>query len=928
MGADMAVNGVIQTVSQLLDEGAKLIGVEKEVYDLLRSLEYLLHEFSGKHLDDEIRSTLNKIERVVDKFLKDAKLHQEKNPSENCFCYDRKINLKNLAEELKGFANEVDRIPGKYRQDETAKSAMTDYYTWKLRLLKKGALAPQHLTSDDNEVGVIKEVAQKVIMPPIEGPEDQDNEVVGVVKEEAQKVILPPIEGPEDQDNEVVGVIKEEAQKVIMRLIEGPEDLDIVPIVGMIGLGKTTLARKIYYDPQISGEFPNKIWINVGQSYDKKKIFLNILGGLMKRSIKEYRDKDVKELATLICNDMGEVGRCFVVLEDVWETAVVNSVKEVFPENKKGHRIMMTTRLEYVATDANEDPHYLEFLTPTESFKLLEMKVFGRRRCPDDLQVFGKSIASKCSGLPLSLVVIAKKLKHRTDRSTWKLVEKDVWHPLLNEDDPESCLEAVKLSYDHLSHEMKVCFLYCGAFPHGFDIPAWKLIRLWIAERLIRPETSYTLEETAERYLNNLVGRNLLMVKNKSFDGQIKTCHIHDLLHEFCKAESTRKRILQEVCPTPHQDILTRQAVYTSQGLCIQPSVLHYFLSAKPVAEPVRSFYCFSSKQTQTKLSSDDIQLFEKAFPLIRVLDIECLKFHFIKEFYHLIYLRYLAISGDFNELPVDVGKFGNLQTLIVNSSAEVSTLDIKADIWSMLKLMHLHTNIPVRLPPPPTPTGKISSALQTLSVVAPESCTKDVISIACNLKKLSIRGNLVEFLEINGGGWRNFEELKCLEHLKLLNDALYTDEKIHLPPLFITFLRTLKKLILSNTKFDWSEANSLGELESLEVLKLKENAFIGKSWKPEIGGFSELQVLLIKTTDLETWEASEFHFPRLRQLVLISCDKLTAVPYELAYVHSLREMRLVNACSAAVRSAKEIERKKLESIKFKLTVFPPEIDS
>ncbi|XP_070027931.1 putative late blight resistance protein homolog R1B-17 isoform X1 [Nicotiana sylvestris] len=558
---------------------------------------------------------------------------------------------------------------------------MTDYYTWQLRLLKKAALAPQHLTSDDNEVGVIKEEAQKMIMPPIEGPEDRENEVVGVVKKEAQKVILPPIEGPEDQDNEVVGVIKEEAQKVIMRLIEGPGDLNIVPIVGMIGLGKTTLARKIYYDPQISGEFPNKIWINVGQSYDKKKIFLNILGGLMKRSIEEYRYK-----------------------EDVWEAAVVNSVKEVFPENKKGHRIMMTTRLEYVATNANEDPHYLEFLTPNESFKLLELKVFGRRRCPDDLLVFGKSIASKCSGLPLSLVVIAKKLKHRKDRSTWKLIEKDVWHPLLNEDDPESCLEAVKLSYDHLSHEMKVCFLYCGAFPHGFDIPAWKLIRLWIAERLIRPEPPYTLEETAERYLNNLVGRNLLMVKKKSFDGQIKTCHIHDLLHEFCKAEANRKRILQEVCPTPHKDILTRQAVYTSQGLCIQPSVLHDFLSAKPVAEPVRSFYCFSSKQTQTKLSSDDIQLFEKAFPLIRVLDIECLKFRFIKEFYHLIYLRYLAISGDFNDLPVEVGRFWNLQTLIVNSSAEVSSLDIKADIWSMLKLMHLHTNIPARLPPPPTP--------------------------------------------------------------------------------------------------------------------------------------------------------------------------------------------------------------------------------
>ncbi|KAH0678127.1 hypothetical protein KY284_019212 [Solanum tuberosum] len=310
----------------------------------------------------------------------------------------------------------------------------------------------------------------------------------------------------------------------------------------------------------------------------------------------------------------------------------------------------------------------------------------------------------------------------------------------------------------------------------------------------------------------------------------------------------------------------------------------------------------------------------------MRVLDVESLKFIFSKDFNQLFHLRYIAISGDFKALPPTFGKFWNLQTLILNTSTLEPTLEVKPEIWNLLQLRHLHTNIPAKLPSPTTTTGK-PSCLQTLSMVAPESCEKDVLAKACNVRKLSIRGQMVAFLGAYKGGINNLVELQCLEHLKLLNDVLFINKTLHLPLAFSKLVRTVKKLTLTNTRFAWSEADKLGTLESLEVLKFKENEFTGEFWKPK-SGFSALQVLWIERSELESWEASVINFPVLRQLVLISCDKLDDVPLELADIPSLQEMRLDNT-SKAVQSAKNVrDSKTSKSMKLKLSIFPPENES
>ncbi|WMV22768.1 hypothetical protein MTR67_016153 [Solanum verrucosum] len=147
--------------------------------------------------------------------------------------------------------------------------------------------------------------------------------------------------------------------------------------------------------------------------------------------------------------------------------------------------------------------------------------------------------------------------------------------------------------------------------------------------------------------------------------------------------------------------------------------------------------------------------------------------------------------------------------------------------------------------------------------MVAPESCKKDVLAKARHLKKLSIQGKMEAFLESrSGSGISNLEELKCLEHLKLLNDGVYMSKTVQLPSAFFRLVRTVKKLTLANTRFQWSEVEKLAQLESLEVLKLKKNAFMSDTWKPEVGGFinlqrSNLQKIYWNIRKLKTWYSS-----------------------------------------------------------------------
>ncbi|KAL7222128.1 hypothetical protein ACSBR1_023939 [Camellia fascicularis] len=103
----------------------------------------------------------------------------------------------------------------------------------------------------------------------------------------------------------------------------------------------------------------------------------------------------------------------------------------------------------------------------------------------------------------------------------------------------------LELSDDNLPHHLRPCFLYFGLFLKDFEIPARQLVRLWIAEGFVEKKDGETMEEVGEDYLEDFIDRNLIQVSKRRFDGTIKTCCIHDLLHDLCIKKAKEDKFLE-----------------------------------------------------------------------------------------------------------------------------------------------------------------------------------------------------------------------------------------------------------------------------------------------------------------------------------------------------------------------------------------------
>ncbi|XP_019183871.1 PREDICTED: putative late blight resistance protein homolog R1B-16 [Ipomoea nil] len=619
----------------------------------------------------------------------------------------------------------------------------------------------------------------------------------------------------------------------------------------------------------------------------------------------------------------------FIVMDDVWTVENWDELKIAFPMNN-GSRVLVSTRHNVVAMHANSrgDPHDLKFLTTDESWELLQKKVFREESCPSELKRPGETIAKECGGLPLAIVIIAGTLLGKPKTSgAWDKVAESISDFMKLK--LQSYDYLMRMSYDQLPYDLKSCFLYFGAFPRGNEIPAGKLIRLWIAEGFIEEEAQLlTLEDIAHEKLSDLVNRNLVMAMQRKSNGQIKTCRVHDMLHEFCKNEAKEEILFEE--------INTSRQLDTCRRLCVQCNVSE-FLSSNLSAEHVRSLLCFSSSKYE--LAAEKIQFIRETFPLLRVLhtapDESIILTRFPKDMTKLFHLRYVAISTTLKILPQAIDSLWNMQTLIVRTTQ--STLDIKGNIWKMTRLRHVQTNSSAQLPPPSSKKDPFTNRnLQTLSRISPESCTATALAKAPNLNNLGIQGNLAKLFETNkdteSSLFKNLGELKLLEKLKLLNHG----GNVQRLPQKYEFPQKIKKLTLSNTHLEWTELSILGSLEYLEVLKLTENAFKGEEWEPSKGGFPCLQFLRIERTDLKTWKASSLHFPLLKSLIFRQCHNLEEVPLNLADIDNLQEMELNRTNPNAAQSAwkilqikqvkeKEVKEKGGNPRRFKLNIYPPD---
>ncbi|XP_061356352.1 putative disease resistance RPP13-like protein 3 [Gastrolobium bilobum] len=395
-------------------------------------------------------------------------------------------------------------------------------------------------------------------------------------------------------------------------------------------------------------------------------------------STSEYSNLKEKELKTKV-RECLKGNKYLTVLDDIWKTQVWDEIEDVFPDDKNGSRILITSRIEEVAFHCGTTtPHYLPFLNKEESWELFSKKVFQGEECPSDLEPLGRSIAESCGGLPLGVVVLAGIARRKKSLKNWESMMDIIW-PL--SEDKTNVMGILKLSYDNLPRRLKPCFLYFAIYPEDYEISARKLMQLWAAEGFIQPKETGNpnppqVEDIAEYYLDELVDRSLVQVaRRRKIDGGVKTCRIHDLLRELCISERKSNGFLE---------VSTEANMHTLSN----PRRLSLHLHGR--AESDLSFDKFNQSSTRSLyfFSEGRYQLDHvmKNFKLARVLYGE--EIVFSSQFAGLkmmINLRYLKVSTYFRDIPASISSLRNLETLHLNRLFSIY-IGIQSDLFTGMR--------------------------------------------------------------------------------------------------------------------------------------------------------------------------------------------------------------------------------------------------
>ncbi|WVZ49739.1 LOW QUALITY PROTEIN: hypothetical protein U9M48_001070 [Paspalum notatum var. saurae] len=301
-----------------------------------------------------------------------------------------------------------------------------------------------------------------------------------------------------------------------------------VGIVGTGGIGKTTMAQKIYNDNKIKGNFEKQAWVSVSQEYSEVDILKEILRSI---DVNYNQDETARELSRKLAQSI-ESKTFFVVLDDVWQDRIWINLLRTPLDTALGVTILVTTRNDTVARAIGvEHMHRVELMSDEVGWELLwkSMDI-----CNDieihNLKKIGIEIVRMCAGLPLAIKVTARVLvtKDKTENEWRKVINKSAWSM---GNLPTELRGALYLSYDELPRYLKQCFIYFALYPEDWICFRDDLIRYWIAEGFIEGKEEQLLEETAEEYYDEFISRNLLQVVPQFADNS--RCKMHDLLRQL-----------------------------------------------------------------------------------------------------------------------------------------------------------------------------------------------------------------------------------------------------------------------------------------------------------------------------------------------------------------------------------------------------------
>ena len=278
-----------------------------------------------------------------------------------------------------------------------------------------------------------------------------------------------------DKDKEVIieMLLKDEA---------GESNFGVIPIVGIGGMGKTTLAQLIYRDEEIVKHFEPRVWVCVSYESDVEKLTKIIFNAV---SSNEVRDGDnFNKMQLKLSNNLAGK-RFLLVLNDVWNINNYerwNHLQTPFKSGTRGSKIAVTTRHGNVASLMRADSfhHLLKPLPNDDCWNVFVKHAFENKNANEhpNLELIQQRVVEKCSGLPLVGKQLGGLLRSEPQDRWERVLSRKFWNK-------SGVFPVLRLSYQHLPSHLKRFFAYCELFSKDYGFKQKKLILLWMAEKKI-----------------------------------------------------------------------------------------------------------------------------------------------------------------------------------------------------------------------------------------------------------------------------------------------------------------------------------------------------------------------------------------------------------------------------------------------------------
>ncbi|KAL3354911.1 hypothetical protein AABB24_019147 [Solanum stoloniferum] len=469
---------------------------------------------------------------------------------------------------------------------------------------------------------------------------------------------------------------KNEIEELVDRLLsEDGKNLTVVPVVGMGGVGKTTLAKAVYNDEKVKNHFGLKAWICVSEPYDILRITKELL-----QEFGSTVDNNLNQLQVKLKESLK--GKKFlIVLDDIWNENYKewDALRNLFVQGDVGSKIIVTTRKESVALMMGCGPINVGTLSSKVSWDLFKRHSFEKRDPEEhpELEEVGIQIAHKCKGLPLALKALAGILRSKSEVDEWRdILRSEIWEL---QSRSNGILPALMLSYNDLPPQLKRCFTFCAIYPKDYLFCKEQVIHLWIANGLVQQLHS------ANHYFLELRSRSLFEKVRESSEWNPGEFLMHDLVNDLAQIVSSNLCMRLEDIDASHMLERTRHLSYSmgdgNFGKLKTLNKLEQLRTLLPINIQRRPFHL--NKRMLHDIFPRLISL--RALSLSHYENDELPNDLFIK----LKHLRFLDLSWtNIKKLPDSICVLYNLETLLLSRCVFLKELPLHME--KLINLRHL----------------------------------------------------------------------------------------------------------------------------------------------------------------------------------------------------------------------------------------------